>query len=85
MVTDQQVRRLRMLVNMEQTRAIAAAKAGMSEKTAIIGDRHLFPITCILRPSYRQRMQPAAESLLELLHKCGAPQGSASHSVFTDN
>jgi len=34
MVTDQQVRRLRMLVNKERTRAIAAAKAGMSEKTA---------------------------------------------------
>ena len=34
MVTDQQVRRLRMLVNKERTQAIAAAKAGMSEKTA---------------------------------------------------
>lgn len=34
MVTDQQVRRLRMLVKKERTRAIAAAKAGMSEKTA---------------------------------------------------
>jgi hypothetical protein len=34
MVTDQQVRRLRMLVNSEKTKAIAAAKAGMSEKTA---------------------------------------------------
>jgi len=34
MVTDQQVRRLRMLVNKERSKAIAAAKAGMSEKTA---------------------------------------------------
>ena len=34
MVTDHQVRRLRMLVNREKTKAIAAAKAGMSEKTA---------------------------------------------------
>lgn len=33
MVTDQQVRRLRMLVNRERSKAIAAAKAGMSEKT----------------------------------------------------
>ena len=34
MVTDQQVRRLRMLANREKSRSIAAAKAGMSEKTA---------------------------------------------------
>jgi len=34
MVTDQQVRRLKMLVNKERSKAIAAAKAGMSEKTA---------------------------------------------------
>lgn len=34
MVTDQQVRRLRMLIKKEKTRAIAALKAGMDEKTA---------------------------------------------------
>ena len=34
MVTDQQVRRLRMLIKREKTKAIAAAKAGMDEKTA---------------------------------------------------
>ena len=34
MVTDQQVRRLRMLSKRERTRAIAATKAGMSENTA---------------------------------------------------
>jgi len=34
MVTDQQVRKLRMLVQAEKTRATAAAKAGMDEKTA---------------------------------------------------
>jgi len=34
MVTDQQVRRLRMLVNREENKAIAAAKAGMTAKTA---------------------------------------------------
>jgi len=34
MVTDQQVRRLRMLVNKERSKEIAAAKAGMSKKTA---------------------------------------------------
>ena len=34
MVTDQQVRRLRMLIQTEKTQAIAAAKAGMDEKTA---------------------------------------------------
>ena len=34
MVTDQQVRRLRMLINREKTKSIAAAKAGMDEKTA---------------------------------------------------
>jgi len=34
MVTDQQVRRLKMLINKEKTKAIAAAKSGMDEKTA---------------------------------------------------
>ena len=34
MVTDHQVRRLMSLVNTETTLAIAAAKAGMDEKTA---------------------------------------------------
>lgn len=34
MVTDQQVRRLGMLINTEKTKTIAALKAGMNEKTA---------------------------------------------------
>ena len=34
MVTDQQVRRLFMLIHQEPTLAMAAAKAGMDEKTA---------------------------------------------------
>ncbi len=34
MVTDQQIRRLRVLMKKEQTKAITAAKAGMNEKTA---------------------------------------------------
>lgn len=34
MVTDKQVRMLKMLINKENTKAIAAAKAGMDEKTA---------------------------------------------------
>ena len=35
MVTDQQVRRLNMLIHTESTKAIAAAKAGMDPKTAL--------------------------------------------------
>jgi hypothetical protein len=35
MVTDQQVRRLNMLINSESTKAVAAAKAGMDPKTAL--------------------------------------------------
>ena len=35
MVTDQQVRRMLMLINVEKTKAIAAAKAGMDAKTAL--------------------------------------------------
>jgi len=34
MVTDQQVRRMRMLIRKEKTQAIASSKAGMDEKTA---------------------------------------------------
>ena len=34
MVTDEQVRMLMMLINKEKTLAVAAAKVGMTEKTA---------------------------------------------------
>ena len=34
MITDQQVRRLRMLIKTEKTKEIAASKAGMDRKTA---------------------------------------------------
>ncbi|HEA69347.1 MAG TPA: IS21 family transposase, partial [Desulfobacterales bacterium] len=34
MVTDQQVRRLRMFIKRQKAKATAAAKAGMDEKTA---------------------------------------------------
>ena len=36
MVTDHQVRRLFMLIKKEKTKAVAAAKSGMDEKTARI-------------------------------------------------
>jgi len=34
MITDQQIRRLRMLIKTEKTKEIAASKAGMDRKTA---------------------------------------------------
>ncbi len=42
MVTDQQVRRLRMLANKGKSRSIAAAKAGMSEKMYVVKPNGIF-------------------------------------------
>ena len=74
MVTaDQQVRRLRMLINKEKTKAIAAAKAGMDEKTA---RKYLklnkLPSECKkphiwrTRKDQLEKVWPEAESMLAL-------------------
>ncbi len=59
MVTDQQVRRLRMLIKTQKTKATAAAKAGMDEKTA---RKYLkngtLPSQCRKEHTWRTRLDP---------------------------
>jgi hypothetical protein len=56
MVTDQQVRRLKSLMQKEKTMALAAAKAGMDEKTARKWrDSEKLPSQCAKERDYRTR------------------------------
>jgi len=73
MVTDQQVRRLRMFVNKEKTKALAAAKAGMDEKTARkylrldkLPSQSKKPHTWRTRKDPLEKVWPEAESMLGL-------------------
>jgi transposase len=85
MVTDQQVRRLRMLVNKERTQAIAAAKSGMSEKTAgkylknsqLPGER--------IRPrTWRTRKSPFEEHWPEITGYLMTNPGLEAKTIFED-
>ena len=73
MITDQQVRRLRMFVNKEKTKAVAAAKAGMDEKTARkylrldkLPSQSRKPHTWRTRKDPLEKVWPEAESMLVL-------------------
>jgi len=59
MVTDQQVRRLRMYIKTQNTKARAAAKAGMDEKTArkYLKNNQL-PSQCHKAHAWRTRPDP---------------------------
>ena len=67
MVTDQQVRRLRMLINTEKTKFIAAAKAGMDEKTA---RKYIksgqFPSECKKDHTWRTRKDPFEDEWIKI-------------------
>ncbi len=59
MVTDYQVRRLRMLIKKEKTKEIAASKAGMNEKTARKYLRNgKLPSQCKVEHNWRTREDP---------------------------
>jgi len=59
MVTDQQVRRLTMLIKTQKTKATAAAKAGMDEKTARKYLRNgQLPSQCRKEHTWRTRLDP---------------------------
>ncbi len=71
MVTDQQIRRLRMLIKKEKTRAIAASKAGMDEKTVrkYIRSGEL-PSECVKEHTWQTRQDPFSqewESIKQML------------------
>jgi transposase len=83
MVTDQQVRRLWMLINSEKTQAIAAAKAGMDTKTArkYIKSGNL-PSQCKIRHTWRTREDPFRDSWLEIRDMLSANPGLEAKTVF---
>ncbi len=70
MVTDQQVRRLRMLIQTEKTKAIAASKAGMDEKTARKYLKHgKLPSQCKEEHNWRTREDPFGKEWEEIKEK----------------
>ena len=67
MVTDAQVRRLMKLIRTEKTLAVAAAKAGMDEKTARkYRDAGQLPSQLAAEPTWRTRVDPFEQVWPEL-------------------
>jgi len=76
MVTDQQVRRLRKLIQTEKTLVAAAAKAGMDEKTARkYRDLDKLPSEVKVKQAWRTRADPFAEVWEEMKAKLGINPG----------
>lgn len=68
MVTDEQVKRLMTLINKGKTLTLAAAKAGMSEKTARkYRDLQQLPSQLIPQHAWRTRQDPFADVWTEIL------------------
>jgi len=83
MVKDQQVRRLRMLIHTEKTQAIAAAKAGMDEKTA---RRYLkngkLPSQYKKEHNWRTRKDPFEKEWDEIKEKLEVNPGLEAKTIF---
>jgi len=83
MVTDQQVRRLWMLINGEKTQATAAVKAGMDVKTA---RKYLtsgtLPSQCKTAHNWRTREDPFKEAWLEVKDMISANPGLEAKTIF---
>jgi len=83
MVTDQQVRRLWMLINSEKTQATAAVKAGMDVKTA---RKYLtsgtLPSQCKVTHNWRTRQDPFKKVWLEIKDMVSANPGLEAKTVF---
>ncbi len=85
MVTDRQVRRLRKLMNSERTKATAAAKAGMDEKTAREYMRHgKLPSELKQEHTWRTREDPFEEVWKDLRSKLGINSGLEAKTLFED-
>jgi len=83
MVTDQQVRRLRMLIKTEKTKAIAAAKAGMDEKTARKYLKHgKLPSQCRKEHNWRTRQDPFKQEWEEIKEQLEANPGLEAKTLF---
>lgn len=83
MVTDQQVRRLRMLIHTEKTKASAAAKAGMDEKTA---RKYLkqgeLPSQCRAEHTWRTKRDPFEDEWEEIKDKLSVNPGLEAKTLF---
>jgi hypothetical protein len=85
MVTDQQVRRLRKLMQTEKTLVAAAAKAGMDEKTARkYRDLGKLPGEVKVEHAWRTRADPLEEVWEEVKAKLGINPGLEAKTLFED-
>ncbi len=85
MVTDQQVRRLFMLIHQEPTLAMATAKAGMDEKTARKYRRlGKLPSEVKTPHTWRTRKDPFADVWDEVRRKLKINPGLQAKSLFLD-
>jgi hypothetical protein len=83
MTTDQQVRRLRMLIKTQRTRATAAAKAGMDVKTArkYLKDGRL-PSQCRQEHTWRTRPDPFTDVWEEVKERLVVNPGLEAKTLF---
>jgi len=83
MITDQQVRRLKMLIHSEKTQAIAASKAGMDEKAA---RKYLkngkLPSQCKKEHNWRTRQDPFDQEWDEIREKLEVNPGLEAKTIF---
>jgi len=85
MVTDQQVRKLMKLIQSEETLALAAAKAGMDEKTARKYRRSgQLPSQCRQAHTWKTRVDPFADHWQEIQELLQLNPGLEAKTIFAD-
>lgn len=83
MVTDQQVRRLKMLIKTEKTKATAAAKAGMDEKSARKYLRNgQLPSQCGKEHTWHTRLDPFEQEWEAIKEKLTVNPGLEAKTLF---
>jgi hypothetical protein len=85
MVTDQQVRKLMKLIQSEETLALAAAKAGMDEKTARKYRRSgQLPSQCQPAHTWKTRVDPFTDHWPEIQELLQLNPGLEAKTIFAD-
>jgi hypothetical protein len=84
MVTDQQVRRLKMLIQTEKTQSIAASKAAMDEKTArkYLNNSNKLPSQCKKEQYWQTRQDPFEQEWEEIKEKLEVNPGLEAKTIF---
>lgn len=83
MVTDQQVRRMFMLINKEETKALAAAKAGMDPKTALKYRKGKQLPSQVMAPHvWRTRPDPFIDTWTEIKELIQEQPGLEAKTIF---